>query len=176
MVEKEPTPTRDSSSRLIPIIVLTAVLSSLFTALLMSLLGSRAQPLADTLLSSSPFSEEARSRNQVMDPEDLAILFDRISPSVVRVSVITEGGGGSGSGFVIQEGGLMLTNNHVVENAESVSVILKDVTDSFLRVIRCSNMWRLDDRFNASTRDLRTAQRRGVSRHCDESRCATRSV
>ena len=129
MAEKEPTPIRNSSSRLILIIVLTALLSSLFTALLINLLGSRAQPFADPLLSTSPSSDEARSRDQAMEPEDLAILFDRISPSVVRVSVITEGGGGSGSGFVIQEGGLILTNNHVIENAESVSVILKDGTE-----------------------------------------------
>ncbi len=129
MVEKEPTPTRDSLSRLIPIIVLTAVLSSLFTALIMSLLGSRTQPPAEPLLSSSPSAEEAGLQIQAMDPEDLAILFDRISPSVVRVSVITEGGGGSGSGFVIQEGGLILTNNHVIQNAVSVSVTLKDGTE-----------------------------------------------
>ena len=126
MVEKEPTPTRDSSSRLIPIIVSTALLSSLFTALIMTLLGSRPQTLADSFLNSFLSSNEARSQNQVMDPEDLAILFDHISPSVVRVSVITESGGGSGSGFIVQEGGLILTNNHVVENAISVSVILKD--------------------------------------------------
>jgi len=56
-------------------------------------------------------------------------LFDRISPSVVRVSVVTEEGGGSGSGFFIEAGGLILTNNHVVENAVSVSVILKDGTE-----------------------------------------------
>ncbi len=129
MVEKEPTPTRDSSSRLIVIIVLTALLSSLFTVLIMSLLGSRAQLFAESILSSPPSSEEASSQNPDMDPEDLAILFDDISPSVVRVSVITEDGGGSGSGFVIQEGGLILTNNHVVENAVSVSVILKDGTE-----------------------------------------------
>ncbi|MFV1858877.1 MAG: S1C family serine protease [Anaerolineales bacterium] len=129
MVEKEPTPTRASSSRLIALIVLTALLSSLFTVLIMSLLGSRAQLLAESILGGPPSSEEARSQNQDMDPEDLAILFDLISPSVVRVSVITEGGGGSGSGFVIQEGGLILTNNHVVENAVSVSVILKDGTE-----------------------------------------------
>jgi len=129
MDEKKPTPTRDSSPRLILIIVFTALLSSLFTALLISVLGSRVQPLADLLLSNSSSADETRSRDQLMDPQDLAILFDRISPSVVRISVITEGGSGSGSGFVIQGGGLIITNNHVVENAVSVSVILKDGTE-----------------------------------------------
>jgi S1-C subfamily serine protease len=129
MTEKEPAPARDSSSRLITIIVVTALLSSLFTAVIMSLLDSGGQPLEDSLLSNSPASEDARLQSQAMDPDDLANLFERISPSVVSVSVITEDGGGTGSGFVIQEGGLILTNNHVIENAVAVSVILKDGTE-----------------------------------------------
>lgn len=128
--EKEPTPTQESWSRLIPIIVITALLSSLFTALIMSsLLDSGTQPLADSPSSNPPTLEEARLQSQTMDPGDLANLFERISPSVVSISVITEDGGGTGSGFVVQEGGLILTNNHVVENALSVSVILKDGTE-----------------------------------------------
>ncbi len=129
MIDKEPTPTRESSSRLIPIIVVTALLSSLFTALIMSLLNSGAQPLADSLLSNSPSLGEARLQSQTMDPEDLANLFDRISPAVVSISVITEDGGGTGSGFFVQEGGFILTNNHVIENAVSVIAILKDGTE-----------------------------------------------
>lgn len=95
----------------------------------MSLLNSGGQPVEDSLLSNSPASEVARLQSQTMDPDDLANLFERISPSVVSVSVITEDGGGTGSGFVIQEGGLILTNNHVIENAVAVSVILKDGTE-----------------------------------------------
>jgi len=129
MTEKEPAPVRDSSSRLIPIIVVTALLSSLFTAVIMSLLNSGSRPLADSLPSNSPSLEDARLQSQAMDPDDLANLFERISPSVVSVSVITEDGGGTGSGFIIQEGGLILTNNHVIENAVSVSVTLKDGTE-----------------------------------------------
>ena len=135
MIEEKPIPTRNSSSRLIPIIVLTALLSSLFTALLMSVFGSQVQSLTDSLQSNFPSLKEAGLERQAMGQEDLAILFDRISPSVVRVSVITQGGGGSGSGFVILEGGLIITNNHVVENAVSVSVILKDGTELQAEVV-----------------------------------------
>ncbi|MCH7587897.1 MAG: trypsin-like peptidase domain-containing protein [Chloroflexi bacterium] len=135
MIEEKPIPTRNSSSRLIPIIVLTALLSSLFTALLMSVFGSQVQSLTDSLQSNFPSLKEAGLERQAMGQEDLAILFDRISPSVVRVSVITESGGGSGSGFVILEGGLIITNNHVVENAVSVSVILKDGTELQAEVV-----------------------------------------
>ena len=135
MIEEKPIPTRNSSSRLIPIIVLTALLSSLFTALLMSVFSSQVQSLTDSLQSNFPSLKEAGLERQAMGQEDLAILFDRISPSVVRVSVITESGGGSGSGFVILEGGLIITNNHVVENAVSVSVILKDGTELQAEVV-----------------------------------------
>ena len=128
MIEKEPAPPRESLSRLIPIIVVTALLSSLFTVLIMSIFGLSAQPITDSLLSNSS-SEDIRPQSPVMDPEDLANLFERISPSVVSISVITEDGGGTGSGFIIEEGGLILTNNHVVENAVSVSVTLKDGTE-----------------------------------------------
>ena len=128
VVEKEPTPARNTSPRLIPIIVITATLSSLLTALILSLLGSVQFPTGSLQINSKS-SDEASSLDQAMDPEDLAVLFDRISPSVVSVRVITEEGGGSGSGFVIDDEGLILTNNHVVENAQSVSVVLKDGTE-----------------------------------------------
>jgi len=95
----------------------------------MSLLNSGSKPFADSLQSDSLALEDARLQSQTMDPDDLANLFERISPSVVSVLVITEDGGGTGSGFVIDESGLILTNNHVIENAVAVSVTLKDGTE-----------------------------------------------
>ena len=76
-------------------------------------------------------------------------LYERVSPSVVHIAVTTEGpnGGGTGSGFVLDTEGHIVTNNHVVENAESILVRFADGTtaeaelvgadaDSDLAVIR----------------------------------------
>ncbi len=76
-------------------------------------------------------------------------LYERVSPSVVHIAVTTEGpnGGGTGSGFVLDTEGHIVTNNHVVEGAEWVVVRISDDTtaeaelvgadaDSDLAVIR----------------------------------------
>ena len=76
-------------------------------------------------------------------------LYERVSPSVVHIAVTPEGpnGGGTGSGFVLDTEGHIVTNNHVVEGAERVVVRFSDDTtaeaelvgadaDSDLAVIR----------------------------------------
>ncbi|HWI08705.1 MAG TPA: trypsin-like peptidase domain-containing protein [Solirubrobacteraceae bacterium] len=53
---------------------------------------------------------------------DVSELYERVSPGVV--SIITQAGlgGGTGSGFVIDDDGHILTNQHVVAGAETVRV------------------------------------------------------
>ena len=76
-------------------------------------------------------------------------LYERVSPSVVHIAVTTgrPGGGGTGSGFVWDTKGHIVTNNHVVANAERILVRFADDTivdaelvgtgaDSDLAVIR----------------------------------------
>ncbi len=58
----------------------------------------------------------------------LARMYEEVTPSVVHVSVVMRGGGGTGSGFVIDADGHIVTNNHVVEGAQYIEVIFVDGT------------------------------------------------
>lgn len=55
----------------------------------------------------------------------VADAVDRVGPAVARIDRLG-GAGGQGSGFVISPDGLIVTNNHVVEDARTVRVTLPD--------------------------------------------------
>ncbi len=78
----------------------------------------------------TPLSEEAIA---AVDMEDslLINLYQRVNPAVVYVEVLVNDGGtltplGSGSGFVIDTEGRIVTNNHVVEQADALRVVFSD--------------------------------------------------
>ena len=50
-------------------------------------------------------------------PDSIASIAARVSPSVVSISVSTNSGGDTGSGFFLSSNGYVLTNNHVVSAA-----------------------------------------------------------
>ncbi|MFC1463234.1 MAG: S1C family serine protease [Candidatus Brachytrichaceae bacterium NZ_4S206] len=63
----------------------------------------------------------------------LVNLYERVSPAVVSIAVSRNTGSGfvaagSGSGFVIDTAGYIVTNNHVVEGADRINVIFSDGT------------------------------------------------
>jgi len=73
----------------------------------------------------------------VTNEDTLTTLYQTYSPAVVEIQVSEQGTGiygsgiqqGQGSGFLIDSAGDILTNDHVVDGATSVQVILKDGTN-----------------------------------------------
>lgn len=82
------------------------------------------------------------------DEVKLSDVYEQVTQSVVNINVATQvGGAGTGSGFVIDTDGHIVTNNHVVEDAAYIEVTFVDGTivpasmvggdpDSDLAVIR----------------------------------------
>jgi S1-C subfamily serine protease len=63
-------------------------------------------------------------------------IYKNASPGVVHITAVQGNGqGGIGSGFVLDQQGNILTNNHVVENAERLLVRFGDGTESTARVL-----------------------------------------
>jgi len=61
--------------------------------------------------------------NELFSQQDALIeIYDKVSPGVVAIVVATETGGGSGSGFVVDKDGNIVTNYHVVEDATEIQV------------------------------------------------------
>ena len=91
-----------------------------------------AQPvLAETTASGGSVAEGATAlvdRGLLAQEELLADLYNAVNPSVVNVNITTRSGEGAGSGFVYDQQGHIVTNNHVVEDATRVYVTFADGT------------------------------------------------
>jgi putative serine protease PepD len=72
-------------------------------------------------------------------PDSVAGIAQRVLPSVVSISTRSIDGAGTGSGFVIDSNGYILTNNHVISDAAqsggSIQVSLSDGTFYAAKVI-----------------------------------------
>jgi putative serine protease PepD len=57
-----------------------------------------------------------------------ASIVAKVRPAVVQVNVNGQGGNSVGSGVIIDRRGYIITNNHVIEGSQNVSVMLSDGT------------------------------------------------
>ncbi len=85
----------------------------------------------------TPLSEQAMAPIDI-EEELITNLYQRVSPAVVHVKarIVTmsfffgpQASEGTGSGFVIDEQGRIVTNYHVIEDADSLSVTFADDTE-----------------------------------------------
>ncbi|MER7510813.1 trypsin-like peptidase domain-containing protein [Streptomyces lavendulae] len=81
-------------------------------------LGILAERRADTRLELPQAAADHKDRA----PESVAGIAATALPGVVTLHVSGSGGGGTGTGFVLDEQGHILTNNHVVADAKNITV------------------------------------------------------
>ncbi|MGB3734553.1 MAG: trypsin-like peptidase domain-containing protein [Ilumatobacter sp.] len=93
---------------------------------------SAAAPLAGELTAAT--SQSGRSVT-ASGPFDLSELIAETAPSVVRIDAMTPVGASTGTGFVIDAEGTIVTNAHVVGDAATVEVTLADGSSKTARVL-----------------------------------------
>ena len=105
-------------------------------ALLMAAIAGLVGAVFGASSSGSLFGHEVKlssvSSSIERPPGSVADIAQRVLPSVVSISAESASGGGTGTGFVIDSSGYILTNNHVIADAAdgrgSIEVQLNDGT------------------------------------------------
>jgi putative serine protease PepD len=126
--EPEPEPHAAEQRRLWPVVALgTLVAFVLFGAGVLgaSLLrgGDSGSDLAALPAAPGAVAPDARARA-------IRTIYARVSPSIVRIKVSNGGTEEIGTGFVIDSGGTIVTNAHVVGAADRAQVFLDDNTEA----------------------------------------------
>ena len=88
-------------------------------------------------INSKPESDSSNSSDNYDTADGMAgeDIYKKVNPSVVSVISTTSEGTGSGSGVIMSKDGYIITNNHVVDGAQSVSVQLSDGTSLDAEII-----------------------------------------
>ncbi|HWW43921.1 MAG TPA: trypsin-like peptidase domain-containing protein [Acidimicrobiia bacterium] len=114
--------------------VLAAAISSLLTTGLIAASGgfrNRTTVVRSVESVALPVAQRSAQtgNNQIVD------IAERIRPAIVQLDVDTADSKASGSGVMIRSDGEILTNNHVVQDARSISVIMADGREFPARVV-----------------------------------------
>ncbi len=91
---------------------------------LMSARAAQTAPVSQT----TPITVSVGSHQLTEIESVLANVYNEVSPSVVALNVVTRTGAGSGSGFVVDKQGHIVTNYHVVDGATDIEVNFVDGT------------------------------------------------
>ncbi len=104
-------------------ILLAASLACQLSPLAVSPPHSIPQQPPDVQLVPQTPSQSPQTVGNLVDQQDALVkLYDQVSPGVVSMQVLTDTGGGQGSGFVYDKEGHIITNLHVVQDATDMEV------------------------------------------------------
>ena len=90
---------------------------------------------ADSSMPAASTSAGAAPVTSARAATDVSALYARVSPGVVSVETQTVAGGATGSGFVLDKNGYILTNEHVVDGAQTVRVRFPEGSPVSARVV-----------------------------------------
>ncbi len=107
---------------LIAVLVITTISCRLFTSPQVPPSPEESQNPTAPLPPQSETIPENPIVNYVDLEDQLVKLYQRVNPGVVTISVLSEKGGGLGSGFVLDKEGHIVTNFHVILGAAEVEV------------------------------------------------------
>ena len=123
-----PVQTRTRASRpWIPLVVIALVVGMLSGSFSAVAITNLLQQDATSALSSSSSGGTTVSNVRLDQTSAITDAVKKVSPAVVTIQVRSgQGSAGSGSGFIFNSNGWILTNRHVVEGASQIQVILAD--------------------------------------------------
>jgi len=100
--------------------------------------GTRVVTVPQALDATTPGSGERQGDPDIVAEKgsrSVQGIVKETSPAVVQVAVETDQSSQSGTGFVIDDQGIALTNEHVVEDAREVNVLFEDRSTSVAKVV-----------------------------------------
>ena len=122
--------------RWLPLLVLAVFILAAAACSFTPNLTSTLQP-SSTQAAAGPVVTVPAQGNAVnlLADQDLTALYERVNPGVVSIVISTADSSASGSGFVYDKEGHILTNYHVVEGAEVLEVDFPDGTKVYGDVV-----------------------------------------
>jgi putative serine protease PepD len=113
--------------RVLTIAILSGLISSLLTTGLIVVAGG----FGDRTITHRSVEREAAlpvstSRSTTGSNANIVDIAERVRPAIVQIEVETASGKGSGSGVLLRTDGHVLTNQHVIDGAEKITVVMAD--------------------------------------------------
>ncbi len=85
--------------------------------------------------SSTPATSPLRPASVIVHNGDIQAILRKVQPAVVRIDVNGPDGQGTGTGFIVQSDGVIVTNAHVAADAFTIKVTLADARTATASVI-----------------------------------------